>query len=195
MNIRACVKTGTAILICATALSGCATDDNEWQRMSGSFDGWHIVGDPNWRIENDEFVADSGNGHLVTDNTYTDFQLRLEFYASDGAANSGVYFRIRDPQEIRDNTAYEVNIWDDRPDQSGRTGGIPNYSAPLATVSAGGQWNSYDITVQGDHIVVFTNGIKTIDFHDSTHTSGPISLQYAAGVIKFRNVEVKTLQD
>jgi hypothetical protein len=185
-------KSFAAALILAATLTGCATHSG-WANMSGSFDGWHMAGDPNWRIENGEFVADGGNGHLVTDESFTDFHLTLEFFASDGAANSGVYFRIQNPQEIRDNTSYEVNVWDDRPDQSGRTGGIPNYGAPLEVVSAGGKWNTFDIRAEGDHIVVLTNGIKTIDIRDSTHDSGPISLQYAAGVIKYRNIQLKRL--
>ena len=47
--------------------------------------------------------------------------------------------------------------------------------------------------VQGDHIVVVINDIKTVDIHDSTHKSGPLALQYAAGTIKFRNVQLMKL--
>ena len=175
------------ILLLASALAACTTQDG-WTDMSGSFDGWHIVGDPNWRIEDGAFVADAGNGHLVTDRSYADFRLTLEFYASDSVANSGVYFHIQNPEVIRDNTGYEANIYDDRPDQSGRTGAIPNYGPPLEIVSAAGKWNTYDITVEGDHIIVITNGIKTVDIHDSTHGPGPISLQYGTGTIMFRNI-------
>jgi hypothetical protein len=47
--------------------------------------------------------------------------------------------------------------------------------------------------VQGDHIVVVLNGTKTVDTHDGTYKSGPLSLQYGAGVIKFRNVQLQKL--
>lgn len=164
-----------------------------WKTLSGSFDGWRKVGDANWRIENGEFVADKGNGHLVTADSYTDFHLKAEFFASDGKANSGIYFRIRNPDKIADNEAYEANILDERADQSGRTGGIPHYGPPSQIVNAGGKWNTYDITAQGDHIVVVINGIKTVDIRDRSHASGPISLQYGAGTIKFRNVQVQRL--
>jgi hypothetical protein len=87
----------------------------------------------------------------------------------------------------------EANIIDERPDQSGRTGGIPHYGQPGEIVTAGSTWNTYDITVQGDHIVVVINDIKTVDIHDYTHKSGPLALQYAAGTIKFRNVQLMKL--
>lgn len=191
------MKSPATRLMCATTalflLAACTTNGG-WTDMSGSFDGWHLVGNANWRIEDGEFVADSGNGHMVTDRSYDDFRITLEFFASDGDANSGVYTRIHDPESITDTSSYEINIWDNRPDQSGRTGAIPNYAPPLEVVDGGGKWNTFDITVQGDHITVVTNGITTVDTRDSTHPdAGPISLQYAAGTIKYRNVRIMAL--
>jgi hypothetical protein len=34
---------------------------------------------------------------------------------------------------------------------------------------------------------------KTVDIKDSAHASGAIALQYGAGVVKFRKVEIKSL--
>jgi hypothetical protein len=58
---------------------------------------------------------------------------------------------------------------------------------------AGGKWNTYDITVKGDHIVLVLNGQKTVDVRNSAFSEGRIALQYAAGVVKFRKVEIKPL--
>ena len=192
MNIRLSLQYVLALAALMPLFTLNAAEEN-WLDLSGSFDGWKQVGDANWRIENGEFVADGGRGFLVTQASYTDMHIRLEFFASDGKANSGVYFRINNPAVITDSTAYEANIIDERPDQSGRTGGIPNYAPPSEIVNAGGKWNTYDITVQGDHLVVVINGIKTVDVHDTTHKSGPMALQYAAGTIKFRNIKVAQL--
>ncbi len=192
MKLVNVLKIAVATMLLAPALEGAAAE-GKWVTMSGSFNGWRQVGDANWRIEGGEFVADKGNGHLVMQESFTDFHITAEFFASDGKANSGIYFHIENPDKITDDTAYEANIIDERPDQSGRTGGIPHYGPPSQIVNAGGKWNTYDITVQGDHIVLVINGIKTVDIHDSTHKSGPISLQYAAGVIKFRNIQLMKL--
>lgn len=192
MRLQTAIKTMTAMLLLVPVLYSNAAEE-KWVTLSGSFDGWRQLGDANWRIENSEFVADMGRGFLVTQESYTDLRIKLEFYANDGKANSGVYFRIDNPDAITDSTAYEANIIDERPDQSGRTGGIPHYGPPSEIVNAGGKWNTYDITVQGDHIVVVINGIKTVDIHDTNHKSGPVALQYAAGLIRFRNVQLMKL--
>ena len=165
---------------------------NGAMNLSGSFDAWNRIGDANWRIENGEFVADMGAGHLVSKESYTDFHLKAEFWTDEGA-NSGVFLRVSDPNAITDRTAYEANIFDTRPDPSYRTGAVVNFASPSENLDTAGKWNTYDITVQGDHIVLVLNGVKTVDLHDSTYASGPISLQYGQGVVKFRNVEIEKL--
>jgi hypothetical protein len=161
------------------------------------FDGkdlshFNQVGTANWQIVDGVVQASMGSGHLVSKETYTDFELKVEFYAGP-KSNSGVYMRCLDAAKITDKTCYEANVFDNRPDQSGRTGGIPNYAPPIAIVNAEGKWNTYEITVRGDHIVVVLNGTKTVDARDSTLKSGPIALQYAGGDIKIRNVQIRRL--
>jgi hypothetical protein len=50
---------------------------------------WNSTGEANWRIEDGALVADKGKGgHLVTKNSYKNFQINAEFWA-DEEANSG----------------------------------------------------------------------------------------------------------
>jgi len=56
-----------------------------------------------------------------------------------------------------------------------------------------GKWNTYEITAKGDQITVMLNGVRTVELRDSRFASGPIALQRAAGVIKFRKVEIRSL--
>jgi hypothetical protein len=58
---------------------------------------------------------------------------------------------------------------------------------------AGGQWNIYEITAQGPHLIVTLNGTRTVDVLDNKLSRGPIALQYGAGVVKFRKVEIRPL--
>lgn len=164
--------------------------------MSGSFEGWRQIGDANWRIENGEdgaeFVADTGNGHLVTAASYADVRIQAEFWVSEDA-NSGIFLRASDPDNIADANSYEVNIFDARPDQTYRTGGVVHFAAPAEVINTPGKWNSYDITMQGDRLVVVLNGVQTVDMRDGTYASGPISLQYGAGIVKFRKVRIQPL--
>ena len=87
-----------------------------------SLDGWNALGSANWELADGTVQADSGGGFLVTEDSYADFQLTLEFWV-DETANSGVYIRCSDPQTIRATNSYEVNIYDARPNQDYRTGG------------------------------------------------------------------------
>ena len=58
---------------------------------------------------------------------------------------------------------------------------------------AGGKWNTYDIKLKGDRLVVELNGQQTVDVRDSKFARGPIALQYGAGAVKFRKVQVRPL--
>jgi hypothetical protein len=172
--------------------AGGGSGSGEWINMSGSFDGWEQTGGATWTLENGVFSATGTLGHLVTVDTFDNFRIRAQFWASDGA-NSGIFTRIADTSNILDTTAYEANIYDNRPDQSGRTGAIVNHAPPSMALITVGKWNTYDITMDGDHIVVWLNEVKTVDTHDSTYSSGHISLQYGSGDIRFRNVEIMRL--
>ena len=94
---------------------------------------------------------------------------------------------------MTDRNSYEVNIYDTRADQSYRTGGIVHIASPTSVINAGGQWNTYEITAQGERLRVTLNGTEVVDVEDSQFASGPIALQYGAGVVKFRNVRLRTL--
>jgi hypothetical protein len=150
------------------------------------------VGDANWQLMEGTVQANKGTGFLVSNASYGDFQLKVEFWVDDDA-NSGVFIRCQDPKTINAMNAYEVNIYDKRPDPTYATGAIVDVSKPLTALKAGGKWNTFEITAQGQHLVVTLNGTKTVDVQHKGHTRGPIALQYGAGTVKFRNVQIKTM--
>ena len=58
-------------------------------------------------------------------------------------------------------------------------------------------WTSdvFEITADGDHLVVQLNGQTTVDARSDRHQSGPIALQYnGSGQVRFRNVKIKMLE-
>jgi hypothetical protein len=161
------------------------------------FDGkslaaFNPVGDANWQVMDGVVQANKGTGFLVTKASYADFQMRVEFWVDDDA-NSGVFIRCQDPKEINAKNAYEVNVFDKRPDPAYRTGAIVDVAKPLSMINAGGKWNTFEITAQGPRLVVTLNGTKTVDVEHKGHLRGPIALQYGAGTVKFRNVQIKPL--
>jgi hypothetical protein len=157
------------------------------------------IGDANWRAEGGAIVADKGKGgFLLSKGSYKDVQLRIEFWA-DHTANSGIYTRCADRNNLTDKTCYEANIFDQRPDQTFATGGIVHHGKVLQPVKAGGKWNTYDITLKGATMTVVLNGTKTAQISNVGTPAGPLALQFGnqpkapGGAIKFRKVQVKEL--
>ena len=163
-----------------------------------NLDNFTPIGDANWRLEDGAVVANKGNGFLVTKQNYRDFQLRAEFWVNDDA-NSGIFIRCTNPDKVGTDSAYEVNIYDKRPDPSYGTGAIVNIAKVEPMPKAGGKWNVYEITAKGGEFTVVLNGQKTVDaVKDTKFADGRIALQYGAvkdveGVVKFRKVEIRPL--
>jgi Domain of Unknown Function (DUF1080) len=194
----------TALLGIVLVALGCASQPYgdtgaKWVTLidgTTGLDNWIRVGDANWRAVDGTIQADQktdkANSFLVTKNSYTDFRIRAEFWVSDDA-NSGIYMRCADIKNLTDRTCYEANIFDQRPDPTFGTGSIVHLSPVSPMPKAGGKWNTYDVTVKGSRVTVRLNGVVTADIQDSKLTSGPIALQYAAGVVKFRKVQITPL--
>src|SRR5690348_12922842 len=161
-----------------------------------SLDGWSQVGHSNWHVADGNLIADKMEGteagYLVSNKSYKNFIVRVEFWPSDDA-NSGIYFRCLDPKKITDRTCYEANIFDQRKDPSYGTGAITRYVEVDPMPKAGGKWNTYEITVNGRDITVVLNGQTTAKLRNGMFDEGPIALQHGAGAIKIRKVQVKPL--
>ena len=174
----------------ASALSGQAAAG--WTSLfdGKSLDGWTPIGDANWRLADGAVQADKGSGFLVSKQSYGDFELRIEVWV-DEPANSGVFIRLSDPTMVSAANSYEVNIFDTRPDPAYRTGAIVNIAKPMSVENAANKWNTLVITAKGSRLTVNLNGKPMVDVQDTKHPRGPIALQYGAGVVKFRKVEIR----
>ena len=187
--------------IAALAIAGCSS-------MGGGSGGWTTLVDgekglenfdrfrtANWTATDGAIQATQGGkepAYLVSKSSYKDFMMRVEFWASDDA-NSGIFLRCADPQKVTAVNCYEVNIYDKRPEPSYGTGAIVDVAKVVPMPKAGGQWNIYEITAKGPQLIVTLNGTRTVDVLDNKLSRGPIALQYGAGVVKFRKVEIRPL--
>lgn len=127
-------------------------------------------------------------GYLSSRQSFQDFVLTLDFKTAEDT-NSGVF--IRSPEG---DAGYEVQIWKAQP-AGYNTGAI------VGTAKTSGefkflpdQWNHYEITADGDHLVVTLNGTKTLDVRDSKFSRGNIRLQYQKFPIEFRNIKLRAIQ-
>lgn len=192
---------GASAVLATAALSGCAgTADGGWTRLfdGKTTSGWKPIGGGKWNIADGVLSGTEGGGgpkagYLVSAGSYADYELRVEFWA-DADANSGVFIRAQDPNKIAAATSYEVNIWDKRPDPRYGTGAVVDFAqvAPPMPLAAN-RWNVFDITARGDRVTVVLNGRQTADFTGAKFLAGPIALQNAGGVIRFRTVDIRTL--
>ncbi len=164
-----------------------------------SLDNWTPIGDANWKLADGVVTADKGNGFLVSKNSYGDFELRAEFWVDDDA-NSGIFIRCTNPEKVGTDSAYEVNIFDKRPEPIYGTGAIVNVAKVDPMPKAGGKWNVYEITAKGPEFTIVLNGQKTVDrAKNDKFANGRIALQYGPGavkdkgVVKFRKVEIRPL--
>jgi len=157
---------------------------------------WNQVGESNWRLEDGAVVADNrtsqGPAFLVSPESYSDFMLIVDFWASDDA-NSGVFLRCSNPEAIGDRTCFEANVFDQRPDPSYGTGAIVRHAEVDPMPTAGGKWNTFVILAQGRDITVVLNGEVTARLNSGMFGEGPIALQHGAGTIKFSRVEIRPL--
>lgn len=195
------------LVLAALALAGCATRDTAsgWITLidgERGLDNFNRLGEVNWRAEGGAIVGDRGKGgHLVSKNSYRDFELYAEFWA-DHTTNSGIFIRATDPNKITAGNAYEVNIYDQRPGPEYATGAIVDFArVPVPNIyKAGGKWNTFEVVARGPQIMVRFNGDTTVQLTDGKFPAGPITLQFGngpkdapGGAIKWRKVQIKPL--
>ncbi len=196
------------LLVIAFGVFGCSympwgQSDAGWIVLidgSSGLENFNPIGDANWRAEGGAIMADKGKGgYLVSKNSYKDFQVRAEFWA-DTTTNSGVFIRCTDPNKVTATNAYEVNIYDQRPEPDYGTGAIVNVAKVSPMPKAGGKWNTYEITARGSQLTVVLNGVQTVSVQNSQFAQGRLALQYGlgpkdapGGPIKWRKVQIKSL--
>ena len=156
--------------------------------------GWHAVGGNNeWEAAEGVLRNRKSGGNLVTDATFDDFKLHLEFRYPAGG-NSGVYLRGRYELQIADSDAAEPDY--------GSLGAVYGYLAPsVMAAKKAGEWQSFDVTLVGRHVTVALNGTTIIadreipgitgaalDSHEGK--PGPLLLQGDHGPIDYRNLTI-----
>jgi hypothetical protein len=156
--------------------------------------GWHAVGGTNeWAAVDGVLRNGKSGGNLVTDATFDDFKLHLEFRYPAGG-NSGVYLRGRYEVQIADVAGSEPEI--------DSLGAVYGYLAPsVMAAKKPGEWQSFDVTLIGRHVTVALNGTTIIADREIPGITGaaldsdegkpgPLLLQGDHGPIDYRNLTI-----
>jgi len=146
------------------------------------------TGSSHWEVV-DGLLTPCGEptGYLTSDGSYRNFVLSIEFRCGVDT-NSGVF--VRSPGE---SGGYEVQIWRQQP-AGYNTGSIVGVAKTAREYSfKPDQWNRYQITADGDRLVVELNGETTLDTRDARFPEGRLRLQYQQFPIAFRNIKIRPL--
>lgn len=178
-------------------LSGCATQKSmsiksEGEALFEDPSTFFIDGEAKWSFEKDGIcnILNTGDGFLITNKKYNSFQLEFEFNP-DAVVNSGIFIRCKG-NEMSYEDCYELNIWDDHPNQSNRTGSIVNRATASTNVSTIGKWNTMKVMAKGTNIQIWINNILTMNYSEAVSRPGVIGFQaFEAGNICFRNIQIK----
>ena len=155
---------------------------------------------PLWTVKDGMLIGSGPASHLFTEkDDYTDFRYRVEAKINDHG-NSGQYFRTQFGPGFP--KGYEAQINATHGDKI-KTGSLylPQIKEVLVLNTAPHQPDEFftqEVVAEGNHIQIFVNGKKTVDYTDpnSTYLKGCFALQgHDPGtVVTFKKVEYKPLK-
>jgi choline dehydrogenase-like flavoprotein len=182
--------------------------------------GWTMAGAGGFRVVDAalESFNDTSELGLLWSHVPTpaDYTLRLEWRVFRPQDNSGVFLRFPDPDSkgyinpawVAVHFGFEVQIDElGQPDSAAihQTGAIynePGQTLTLQPAKAPGQWNEYEIRVQGDSYTVFLNGAQVTQFNNPHAGRGLASTAQAPSYfglqtypgqhVQFRNIRIKS---
>ncbi|MFJ6821570.1 ThuA domain-containing protein [Streptomyces niveus] len=170
-----------------------------------TLDGWKQAGPGKFNVGGGELHTEGGMGMLwYQAKELGSYSLKMD-WKMDGDDNSGVFigFPASDDPWSAVNNGYEIQI--DATDAADRTTGAiygfksANIKARDQVLRPPGQWNSYEIKVQGERVQVILNGVKINDFTNTDPVrslkDGYIGLQNhgADDQVAFRDIQLKEL--
>ena len=184
--------------------------------------GWHGDAKP-WSVADGAIVGKTdgkmpANQFLVSDAEYDNFVLRVAFKLHGHKGNSGIQFRSQELKEVDGTPQIPFCVKGNQADIADnqfmgilygeRSRGImaqvnEEKQKELAKVVKKDDWNTYEITADGAHIVQKINGFTTVDFTDpdfgdpqKAEKTGIIALQLHVGgdmQISFKDLILKKL--
>jgi hypothetical protein len=190
--------------------------------------GWHSFKEkqalPQWSVKEGalklEPIKGKRNPGLVSEGTYENFELSVEWKISSGG-NSGVFYRVIEEGndlnwggiecQVIDNTKHE-----DAKIDLNRTAGAAYYMYPPTkdVTKPVGEWNQMRIIVKGNHVEHWLNGEKIVEYEIlsedwlkryalskfKTHPKygrtpkAHIALQEHGDAVEFRNIKIREME-
>ena len=170
----AALSAGLLLVGAAFAGQESSSDSGAWRTIfdGKSLEGWQHIGPGKMVLEEGGMRTEGGMGLLwYTKEKFGNCVIRVVYKTGSRRANSGVYIRIADkPKDpwYAVHHGYEVQICDTDDEYHG-TGAI--YSLAKATgrpAKPAGEWNTMEITLKGEEILISLNGAQVNHFDPGT---------------------------
>ncbi len=175
-------------------------------------------------IVRDGLLVSKGDpkGHLVSDKSYSDYKLEVEYRFPGKGGNCGVLIHASEPRnlyqmfpksiEVQMNSGDAGDFWcigenievpdmeKRRPRKEGQNfGGGPADARRILNLNDGaekplGEWNTMTIECKGDEVIVHVNGTLVNHGTKSTASSGKLALQAEGTEVEFRKLELTSLK-
>ncbi len=210
------------LLVGIVLLAGCTQKQKAEQTIDlfngTDFSGWtlFIPGDSVdvndvWSI-NEGVVHCTGvpNGFMMTEESFSNYKLHLEWRWVEEPTNSGVLLHCQNNDQVWPNCLEcqlksgsagdfvligpgQITVDDSVYVNQGRFLVVPKKQE--SSEKPAGEWNAYDIEVRGASVTATVNGVLQNSGTDCAFSSGPIALQSEGSPIEFRNIQLTPLQD
>ena len=132
--------------------------------------GWKEPGLPaGWHVEGGVLSKDGNVDDLVTNDTFTNFELELDWKIGR-AGNSGIFYRGTREYDHIYWSAPEYQLLDDANTEDGRSrltaagSAFALYGAPADVVLPYDQWNKTRLVVKGNHVEHWLNGQRVVQY-------------------------------
>ena len=158
-----------------------------------------------WQVKDGKIVGGGPSSHIFTDTVADNFHYRVEAMVND-KGNSGQYFRAKFGPGFPAGYEAQLNATHGDPIKTGSL--YPSFKLTpedrkkiLVMNTAAHKPNEFftqEVVADGNHIQIFVNGKKTIDFTDpnKTYMKGHFALQGhdPKSVMTFKKVEYKPIK-
>jgi len=191
------VIAAASVLMLSVSARNKAPKKDEWKPIfdGSTLEGWKANENPeSWTVKDGAIRGDGPASHLFY---MGEICRNCEFKADvriNHGGNSGMYFRTAFGPGFP--KGYEAQIDNTHTDPV-RTGSLYNFVKVFEQLIPDDTWWSQHIIVEGNHIQIFVNDKKTVDFIDeqNTFTAGYLALQQhnAGSVVEFKNLMMKEL--
>ena len=204
MGTRAMIALTGLMILAVASPAPAQVGDQTWLRLfdGQTLDGWKASENKGtFTVENGALVAHGARSHLfyvgpVEDGQFRDFELRVDVM-TESNSNGGIYFHTAYQETDWPKKGFEVqvnNSYQRDPRKTGSLYGIQDVHQAFAQDRV---WFTEHIIVRGNHVVVFVDGRKVVDWTatDRDLGRGTFALQGhdPGSTVRYTNIYVRPL--